>query len=530
MRSSKAKDLSLAVLVAALVAGAGLVPLAYHYGMDHRPGRPATSVAGGPPAVVRAPAPGTGTDVESTTPAPPGTEVVPAEEAESDHGPAAASPAGPTLSFARAAGLHLLPDPAHLNSSAALVMDQDSGQLLFQKNAEAVLPIASLTKLMTTLLVLEAKQPMDEVLTITEDDVDTERHSRSRLRVGTKLTREEALHLALMSSENRAAHALGRSYPGGLPKLVEAMNARARLLGMKNTTYVDPTGLSNRNQSTARDLSLLVAAAAKNPVMREFSTTPAHLASLGGRTLQYKNSNRLVRSESGVWDIELQKTGYIVEAGRCLTMATKVGGHNLVMVLLDADTNGARLGDAERLRRFVVAQNGWQEQPVVAKARAEPERKTVAAKDEDAKQAKEQKTASAGHRKGGKGKKEVAVAKADRDHGKGAAAEAKAGHGKRHAVVAKAEGGKPKADAAKSDGAKGDEAKADAAVAKASSKSGKSGKGQAVASKDKAKAKSGQQVAAADKSKGKDKDKDATENKPHRVRQTFAATHPDRKS
>jgi D-alanyl-D-alanine carboxypeptidase len=271
-----------------------------------------------------------------------------------------------------------------------------------------------------------------------------------------------------------------------------------------------------------------VAAAAKNPVMREFSTTPAHLASLGGRTLQYKNSNRLVRSESGVWDIELQKTGYIVEAGRCLTMATKVGGHNLVMVLLDADTNGARLGDAERLRRFVVAQNGWQEQPVVAKARAEPERKTVAAKDEDAKQAKEQKTASAGHRKGGKGKKEVAVAKADRDHGKGAAAEAKAGsgHGKRHAVVAKAEGGKSKGDAAKSD-----EAKGDAAVAKAS-KSGKSGKGQAVASKDKAKAKSGQQVAAADKSKGKgkDKDKDATENKPHRVRQTFAATHPDRKS
>jgi D-alanyl-D-alanine carboxypeptidase len=188
-----------------------------------------------------------------------------------------------------------------------------------------------------------------------------------------------------MSSENRAAHALGRNYPGGLPKLVEAMNARAKALGMASTTYVDPTGLSNRNQSTAHDLARLVAEASKNPMMREFSTTPTHLASLSGRTLQYRNSNRLVRNENGGWDIELQKTGYIVEAGRCLTMLTKVGGHDLVMVLLDADSNAGRVADAKRMRHFVVAQNGWQDNPVNV-ARAEAPRsaaKQVVAQAED---------------------------------------------------------------------------------------------------------------------------------------------------
>ncbi len=384
MPASKKKDLSLALLAAALVAAGGLVPLAYQYGQRRHPVGDETHVLGGPPATptpAPTPAPGPGVDTEAAAPPPPGTEQVPAEEAESDRGPASASPTGPTLSFARAAGLHLAPDPLHLNSSAALVVDQDTGQVLARKNEQAVLPIASLTKLMTTLLVLEAGQPMDEVLTITEEDVDTMRHSRSRLRVGTRLTREEALRLALMSSENRAAHALGRAYPGGLPKLVEAMNARARALGMLNTTYVDPTGLSNRNQSTAVDLARLVAVVARNPLIREFSTTPTHLASLNGRTLQYLNSNRLVRGKRGSWDIELQKTGYIVEAGRCLTMLTQVGGHNLVMVLLDADSNGARLSDAERLRRKVVAQNGWQDDLALAKADAR--RPLVAKNDRD---------------------------------------------------------------------------------------------------------------------------------------------------
>ncbi|GAB3649603.1 D-alanyl-D-alanine carboxypeptidase family protein [Ramlibacter alkalitolerans] len=379
--STKNKDLRLAILVAAVVAAAGLVPLAYHYGNAHRAAAPPTQVAG-------APAPAAPAETEAAPPAPPGAEVVPPEEAESDRGPASATPAGPAMSFGRAAGLHLTPDPLHLSASAALVMDQDTGQVLAQKNQDAVLPMASLTKLMTTLLVLEAKQPMDEVLTITEDDVDNERHSRSRLKVGTQLTREEALRLALMSSENRAAHALARAYPGGMPKLLEAMNARAKVLGMASTTYVDPTGLSNRNQSTAHDLALLVAEASKNPVIREFSTTPTHLASLNGRTLQYRNSNRLVRSDSSGWDIELQKTGYIVEAGRCLTMLAKVGGHNLIMVLLDSGSNSTRLTDAQHLRKWVVAQNGWEDAPVLAKAPAPAPRATVAAKERPAKSVK----------------------------------------------------------------------------------------------------------------------------------------------
>jgi D-alanyl-D-alanine carboxypeptidase len=166
--------------------------------------------------------------------------------------------------------------------------------------------------------------------------------------------------------------------------LVEDMNARAKALGMKNTSYVDPTGLSSRNQSTARDIAILVGAAAKNPVLAEFSTTPTHLATLGNRTLQYRNSNRLVRSSSGRWDIGFQKTGYIVEAGRCLTMLTRLGGHDLIMVLLDADTNNARLADAERMRRWVIAQRGLPDNMAQSRpAREESERK-VAKKSEKA--------------------------------------------------------------------------------------------------------------------------------------------------
>jgi serine-type D-Ala-D-Ala endopeptidase (penicillin-binding protein 7) len=377
MRSSIKKTFSLAALVVALIAAGSLAPVVYRHRFA---GPPEATVAAVPSP---APTPG-GVEPEPVAPpAPPGTEVVPAEESEIDHGPASASPAGPTLSFARAAGLNRTPDPLRLNSSAALLVDQSTGEVLVKKNDQAVLPIASLTKMMSALLVAEARQPMNEVLTITEDDVDTERRSRSRLKVGTTLTREEALHLALMSSENRAAHALGRNYPGGLQKMVEAMNAKAKALGMHTTTYVDPTGLSNRNQSTARELAVLVGAAAKNPVLAEFSTSPTHLATLGNRTLQYRNSNRLVRSDSGRWDIGFQKTGYIVEAGRCLTMLTKLGGHDLIMVLLDADNNTARLADAERMRRWVVAQRGLPDQ--VARARpvaVEPERK-VAVKKKD---------------------------------------------------------------------------------------------------------------------------------------------------
>jgi D-alanyl-D-alanine endopeptidase (penicillin-binding protein 7) len=370
------RNIRLAALLAALIA-AGALPLWYQH--QARPVAPRQGTAQTAPAPGTAPAPAPA-PADAQVAAAADAEVVPPEESETDHGANAASPGGPVLSFGRAAGLHLAPDPLRLSASAAMVVDQDSGQPLLQKNPDAILPMASLTKLMTTLLVTEAKQPMDEVLTITDDDVDTVRHSRSRLRVGTKLTREEALHLALMSSENRAAHALGRNYPGGLPKLVDAMNARARALGMKNTTYVDPTGLSNQNRSTARDLALLVAAASKSPVIREFSTDPQHVASLSGRALQYNNSNRLVRNSRSGWDIELQKTGYIVEAGRCLTMLAKVAGHNLVMVMLDADSNGTRVADAEKMRRWVVAQNGWRDNYAVAKAQAAPVQKVVAVK------------------------------------------------------------------------------------------------------------------------------------------------------
>ena len=429
------KDLRLAVLVAALVALVGLGSLAWHYyGRDHRP--PARDEA-----VAIAPAPEADADVDTdaATPAPPGAEVVPPEESETDRGPTSASPAGPTLSNGRAAGLHLTPDPLHLNSSAALVVDQDTGQVLAQKNEGVVLPMASLTKLMTTLLVLEAKQPMDEVLTITEEDVDNERHSRSRLRVGSMLTREEALRLALMSSENRATHALGRHYPGGLPKLVEAMNVRAKALGMNNTSYADPTGLSNRNQSTAQDLARLVAEASRQPVIRDFSTTPDHLASLGGRTLQYRNSNRLVRDQRGGWDIALQKTGYIVEAGRCLTMVARVAGHNLIMVLLDSDSNRTRLADAQRLRKWVVAQNGWQDEPVLAKAPAEAPRQRVAvAKD---KRGKAEQVASAKSRKAEK----VASAKSGKAADK---ATAKKGGKSRTEVASASKKDKPRKDVA----------------------------------------------------------------------------------
>jgi D-alanyl-D-alanine endopeptidase (penicillin-binding protein 7) len=365
--TTRKSKLRLAALVAALLAAGALVPLAYH----RNAAPPRTDVASAPATAPAAPGANPTPEEQPVPAAPPGAEVVPPEESETDHGPAAASPAGPTMSFGRAAGLQDSPDPLRLSASAALLVDQDSGQVLVHKNDQAVLPIASLTKLMTTLLVLEAKQPMDEVLTITQDDVDTERHSRSRLKPGTTLTREEALHLALMSSENRAAHALGRNYPGGLPKLVEAMNAKAKQLGMNNTTYVDPTGLSNRNQSTAHDLAQLLRQAQQNPVMREFSTTPAHLANLGGRTLQYINSNRLVRNQRAGWDIVLQKTGYIVEAGRCMTMVLKEGSHNLLLVLLDSGSNGTRITDAERMRRYAVAQLGI---PDTAVAQARPQR------------------------------------------------------------------------------------------------------------------------------------------------------------
>jgi serine-type D-Ala-D-Ala endopeptidase (penicillin-binding protein 7) len=277
--------------------------------------------------------------------------------------PAKASPARRSVvfveparaSFGQVYGLHATDDPLDLKSSVALVIDQDTDQVLFSKNSLAVLPIASITKLMTALVVTEAALPLDEVLTVSQDDVDTEKGSRSRLSVGTQLSRGDMLHLALMASENRAAHALGRHYPGGMPAFVNAMNRKAAELGMADTRYVEPTGLSSKNQSSATDLALLVKAAYTHPIIRELSTSLEAQVAVGKRQVQFRSTNGLVRSSS--WDIGLQKTGYISEAGRCLVMQAQLAGRRLIMVLLDSAGKYSRIGDAERIRKW-LAQGG----------------------------------------------------------------------------------------------------------------------------------------------------------------------------
>lgn len=249
------------------------------------------------------------------------------------------------------AGLNSTRDPLALRSNVALVMDQANSQILFEKNSTVPLPIASLTKLMTALVVVEARQDMDELLEVTSDDIDREKNSSSRLRVGAQLTRENMLHIALMSSENRAASALGRNFPGGLPAFVAAMNAKARELGMLNTHYVEPTGLSSQNVASARDLAKLVIAAYQYPVIRQYSTSPRYEVDTGRRSLQYINSNRLVNRSD--WEIGLQKTGYISEAGRCLVMQAMIEDRPVVMVFLDSKGKESRLGDAGRIRKWL---------------------------------------------------------------------------------------------------------------------------------------------------------------------------------
>ena len=254
-------------------------------------------------------------------------------------------------SFGQIAGLHELGDELSLKSSVAYVIDQDTQEVLLSKNDNAVLPIASITKLMTGLVIRESNLTMDEPITITHEDVDTEKGSSSRLRPGTTLTRGELLHLALMSSENRAAHALGRTYPQGLSVFIQQMNAKARQLGMTDTNYAEPTGLSSKNQSSAKDLATLVAYAANDPILRELSTSGGTAVEVGNHTLKYKSTNRLVTNPQ--WNIDLQKTGYISEAGQCLVMQAKIAGRKLVMVFLDSAGKFSRIADAERVRRWV---------------------------------------------------------------------------------------------------------------------------------------------------------------------------------
>ena len=262
-----------------------------------------------------------------------------------------AAPPKPT--FGELSGLRATDDDLALKSSVAFVMDQDTDEVLFSKNSQAILPIASITKLMTALVVTEASLPLDEMLVVSQDDVAATAGSRSRLQLGTHLTRGEMLHLSLMASENRAAHVLGRTYPGGIDKFVSAMNVKARLLGMQDTRYVEPTGLSSNNQSSAVDLSRLVKAAFMHPIIRDLSTSLEAVMPVGRKTVQFRNTNGLVRNPE--WDIGLQKTGYISAAGRCVVMQTQMAGRNLIMVLLDSTGKYTRIGDAERIRKWLAA-------------------------------------------------------------------------------------------------------------------------------------------------------------------------------
>jgi serine-type D-Ala-D-Ala endopeptidase (penicillin-binding protein 7) len=270
--------------------------------------------------------------------------------------------APPRPSFGQIYGLHATDDALDLKSSVALVIDQDTDEVLFSKNPEAVLPIASITKLMTALVVTEAALPLDEMLVVSQDDVSATAGSRSRLAAGTTLTRGEMLHLSLMASENRAAHVLGRSYPGGIERFVADMNAKARSLGMSDTRYVEPTGLSPNNQSSAQDLTRLVRAADQHPIIRELSTRLDTAVAVGRRMVQFRNTNGLVRNPE--WEIGLQKTGFISAAGRCVVMQTQMAGRKLIMVLLDSAGKYSRIGDAERLRNWITSSVGATVQPV----------------------------------------------------------------------------------------------------------------------------------------------------------------------
>ncbi len=238
-----------------------------------------------------------------------------------------------------------------LNSSAVLVVDQHTGEVLLDKNPDVKLPIASITKVMTAIVTLEADLPLSEVITIAKEDTQLEKYHGSRLRIGMKFTRAELLHLALMSSENRAAHALGRTYPGGLDAFVEAMNAKAAMLGMTNSKFVEPTGLSSNNQSTPRDLARMVSAASEYPVIRQYSTDRDAIVRVGGRQQQFRNTNALTRNEN--WDLGVSKTGFIRDAGKCLVMQATIDNQDVVIVMLDAQGSASRISDAERIRRWL---------------------------------------------------------------------------------------------------------------------------------------------------------------------------------
>ena len=241
-------------------------------------------------------------------------------------------------------------EPA-LRSSAALVLDTTGSSVLYARHSDVAMPIASITKLMTALVVTDAGQPLDEMLEVTTEDVSHGRGAVSRLTPGAQLTRGDLMHLALMASENRAAHALGRNYPGGLAACVAAMNAKALELGMSSAHFVEPTGLSDENVASAEDLSKLVMAAAKVPAIRDYSTDTRYEVRVGRRVLTYRSTDSLTSKPD--WDIVVQKTGYIARAGRCLVMQTIIEARTVVIVLLNSYGKRSRVADARRIRRWM---------------------------------------------------------------------------------------------------------------------------------------------------------------------------------
>ena len=248
------------------------------------------------------------------------------------------------------AGAKAIRDPK-LKSSSVLVIDQSDSSVLYSRNSDVPMPIASITKLMTALVVLDAKQPLDEPIQITNADRDRPKGGFSRLAVGTTLTRGDLMHLALMSSENRAAHALGNSYPGGVPAMVAAMNAKAAMLGMTGAHFVDPTGLSSQNVASPEDLSKLVIAASHNPRIREYSTDRRYAVKIRKHMVEFRNTDNLVANPA--WNIIVQKTGYITEAGKCLVMAAVIEGRSVVIVLLDSFGKYTRVADAKRIKTWM---------------------------------------------------------------------------------------------------------------------------------------------------------------------------------
>jgi serine-type D-Ala-D-Ala endopeptidase (penicillin-binding protein 7) len=225
--------------------------------------------------------------------------------------------------------------------------------VLYARHSDVAAPIASITKLMTALVVLDAKQPLDQPIEITQDETDLPRGGFSRLSVGTVLTRGDLMHLALMSSENRAAHALGVNYPGGVPALVRAMNAKALALGMTTAHFVDPTGLSCDNVASPEDLSKLVLAASQNSHIREYSTDKHYTVRVHKHLVEFHNTDNLVANPT--WNIIVQKTGYIAEAGKCLVMEAVIEGRNVIIVLLDSAGRLTRVADAKRVKSWMEA-------------------------------------------------------------------------------------------------------------------------------------------------------------------------------